>query len=430
MRSVEVLVVGAGASGMMAGITAARGGCRVLLVEKKDRPGKKLLATGNGRCNYTNEHQEPGCYRSQSPERAWEILQSFDEERTVAWFREIGILPGNRRGYLYPASFQASSLLRSMERELERLGVAIHKEESVQRIERRRNVKGAREEGYVVVTDRGKYLAERVIVSTGGMASPAHGSTGDGYRFLEPFSLEMVPVYPALCSLVTEKSMAGRWAGNRVQGEVSLMADGKLLARDRGEIQLVSRGISGIPVFQVSRYAACALGEKRRVTLCLDSMPDWEEGEVFAELERRVRWNGNQSAGDLLEGMLPDKFSRVLIRGSGLSLSARAEEISGDALERLAGQVKHFSMDILGVSGFEQAQTTAGGISLEEINPYTMEVAKVPGIYLTGELLDVDGICGGYNLQWAWTTGYLAGSGAAGMCGQRGRRERMNGHVT
>lgn len=413
MRSVEVLVVGAGASGMMAAITAARGGRRVLVLEKKERPGKKLLATGNGRCNYTNQRQDPACYRSRSPERAWEILRSFDQERTVAWFQEIGILPGNRQGYLYPASFQAVSLLHALEREMNRLGVALHREETVERIERRRNFKGTWEGGYAVATDRAKYLAEKVIVSTGGMASPAHGSTGDGYRLLDRFSLEMVPAYPALCSLVTEKAMAKRWAGNRVQGKVSLMADGKLLAWDRGEIQLVSQGISGIPVFQVSRYAACALGEKRRVTLCLDSMPDWDREAVLAELMRRVHWNGSQSAGDLLEGILPDKFSGVLIRGSGLSLSARAETISEDALERLAGQMKGFTMDILGVSGFEKAQTTAGGISLEEVNPRTLEVVKAPGIYLTGELLDVDGICGGYNLQWAWTTGYLAGSGAA-----------------
>ncbi len=419
MRSVEVLVVGAGASGMMAAIAAARGGCRVLALEKKERPGKKLLATGNGRCNYTNEHQEPACYRSQNPERAWEIIRSFDEGRTVAWFREIGILPGSRQGYLYPASFQAASLLHALEREMDRLGVALHREESVQGIERRRNFKGTWEKGYVVVTDRGKYLAEQVIVSTGGMASPAHGSTGDGYRFLEQFSLDMVPAYPALCSLVTEKSMAERWAGNRVQGKVSLLADGKLLAGDQGEIQLVSRGISGIPVFQVSRYAACSLGENRRVTLCLDSMPDWDQGQLLAELNRRIRWNGSQSTGDLLEGMLPDRFSSVLIRQSGLSPSARAEEISEDALERLAGKMKNLTMDILGVSGFEKAQTTAGGISLEEINPRTMELLKAPGIYVTGELLDVDGICGGYNLQWAWTTGYLAGNGAAGQVGKK-----------
>ncbi len=417
MRSVEVLVVGAGASGMMAGIMAARGGRRVLLVEKKERPGKKLLATGNGRCNYTNQRQEPWCYRSQSPERAWEILQSFDPERTVAWFREIGILPGNRQGYLYPASFQAASLLRALEREMDRLGVALHREESVERIERRRNFKGTWEEGYVVVTDRGKYLAEKVIVSTGGMASPAHGSTGDGYGFLEQFSLEMVPLHPALCSLVTEKAIAKRWAGNRVQGKVSLMAEGTLLAQDRGEIQLVSQGISGIPVFQVSRYAASALAEGRRVTLCLDSMPDWDGEKLLAELKRRIRWNGSQSAGDLLEGMLPDRLSGVLIRGSGLSCSDRAEEISEDGLERLAGRIKNYEMDILGVAGFEKAQTTAGGISLSEVDPGTMEVVKAPGIYLTGELLDVDGICGGYNLQWAWTTGYLAGRGAAGASG-------------
>lgn len=414
MRSVEVLVVGAGASGMMAAITAARGGRRVLVLEKKNRPGKKLLATGNGRCNYTNQRQAPECYRSTCPGRAWEIVGSFDGERTVAWFREIGVLPGNRQGYLYPASYQAAAVLCSLEREMDRLGIEIHNEESVERIERKRNFKGEWEEGFVAVTSHGKYLAGKVIVSTGGMASPVHGSTGDGYRLVKPFSLEMVPIFPALCSLVTEKSVAKRWAGNRVQGKVVLVADGEVLAEDRGEIQLVSQGISGIPVFQVSRYAAMALAEKRRVVLYLDSMTDWDREEVLAELRRRIRRDGTQSVGDLLEGMLPDKFSGVLARESGLELSAMAGKISSESLEKLVENIKNFPVEILGVSGFEKAQTTAGGISLEEIDPPTMEVKKVPGLYLTGELLDVDGICGGYNLQWAWTTGYLAGKAAAG----------------
>jgi len=414
MRSVEVLVVGAGASGMMAAITAAREGSRVLVLEKMNRPGKKLLATGNGRCNFTNQRQVPECYRSRCPGRAWEIVRSFDEERTVAWFREIGVLPGNRQGCLYPASFQAAAVLRSLEREMERLGIEVHREERVEGIERKRNYKGEWGAGYVVLTSRGKYLAGKVIISTGGMASPVHGSTGDGYGLVKPFSLGMVPIFPALCSLVTEKSMAKRWAGNRVQGKVSLVADGKLLAEDRGEIQLVSQGISGIPVFQVSRYAASALAEQRRVVLYLDSMTDWGRGEVLGELNRRIRRDGNQSVGDLLEGMLPDKFSGVLVRKSGLELSAEAGKIPTEAVEDLADHIKDFPVEILGVSGFEKAQATAGGISLEEIDSRTMEAKKAPGMYLTGELLDVDGICGGYNLQWAWTTGYLAGRAAAG----------------
>lgn len=425
MRSVDVLVAGAGASGMMAAIIAARGGSRVLVLEKKNRPGKKLLATGNGRCNYTNKVQAAECYRSRCRDKAWEIIRSFDETDTVAWFREIGILPGNRGGYLYPASFQASAVLRALEREMDRLGIEIHREEAVEDISlpSRRRERKAPEKGqegraqggrYIVTGSRGRYIADNVIVSTGGMAAPVHGSTGDGYRLLEPLCLRMEPVYPALCSLTVEGKYAKKWAGNRLQGRVSLTADGQILAEELGEIQLVSQGISGIPVFQVSRYAAQALDEDRRVVLCLDSMPDWEEQDILSELHRRIARDGRQSAGDLLEGMLPDRFSGVLIERSNLKMAERSDGISEKALERLASNIKRLPVNICGTAGFEKAQVTSGGISLDEIDAHTMEVKSCPGLYLTGELLDVDGICGGYNLQWAWSTGYLAGRAASG----------------
>lgn len=414
MRSVELLVVGAGASGMMAAITAARGGSRVLLLEKKNRTGKKLLATGNGRCNYTNQVQAMTCYRSQCQEKAWDIIKSFDDKKTVAWFREIGVLPGNRQGYLYPASFQAASVLHALEREMKRLKIEIHREEPVEKIEIPRNVKGEGGKGYVVTSSQGKYLAGKVIISTGGMAAPVHGSTGDGYGLVKPFSLAFVPVYPALCALLVDKPYTKKWAGNRVQGRVSLMVDNEMIAEDTGEIQLVAQGISGIPVFQVSRFAAGALAERKQVFLYLDSMPEWDFEMVLEELKRRVQWNPGQSVGDLLEGMLPDKLSGVLIKEAGLDIASPAGKLTQKAIEKLVTVIKEFPIEIHGTVGFDKAQVTRGGISLEEIERYTMEVKKCPGLYLTGELLDVDGICGGYNLQWAWTTGYLAGMAAAG----------------
>lgn len=412
MRSVDLLVVGAGASGMMASITAARSGSRVVLLEKMARPGKKLLATGNGRCNYTNERQDSACYRSQCVQKAWQIIQSFHEKDTVAWFHEIGVLPGKRQGYLYPASFQAAGLLHSMEREMERLGIELHREEPVERIERQKHDKGERTPGYVVTTNREKYLAGKVIISTGGMASPVHGSTGDGYDLVRGLFLKMIPVHPALCGLVVREAYAKKWAGNRIQGKVSLQVSGETLAEEAGEIQLVNQGISGIPVFQLSRFVSPPLEEHKAVFLYLDSMPDYSREEILKELRRRVRWNNRQSLGDLLEGMLPDKFSHVIIEESGHKIKDRVGKISENSLKRLRDNIKAFPVKIHDVAGFERAQVTAGGISLEEIDSSTMEVRKSPGLYLTGELLDVDGICGGYNLQWAWTTGYLAGKAA------------------
>jgi len=425
MRSVHVLVIGGGASGMMAAIMARRGGAGVLLLEKKSSLGKKILATGNGKCNFTNKMQSPECYHSSHRDFPWRVIKKFNWEDSVSWFHEIGILPKDRDGYMYPLSGQAASVLHALERELRRLKTEVHTEEEVLAVRCHDNAT----KGFVVTTDKGEYLARKVVVSTGGMASPVHGSTGDGYAFAKKLGHHLEAPVPALTSLVLEGDFMKAWGGMRIQGEVSLYSVGgnldklrlaghsrseeKFLATARGEIQMVSYGISGIPVFQISRFAARELYKNRGVILCLDSMPDYEEEWIAVELLRRRKRDGRQSMGDLLEGMLPDKLAGVLLRQSGIRISADAEKISVEKIEKLAETIKRMWLPIKAASGFERAQVTAGGVCVDEVNPDTMESLCCRGLYLTGELLDVDGICGGYNLQWAWATGYLAGVGCS-----------------
>ena len=409
MRSVRVLVIGGGASGMMAAIMARRGGAGVLLLEKKNRLGKKILATGNGKCNFTNKLQKPECYYSGQKDFPWSVIQKFNWEDSVEWFSEIGILPKERDGYFYPASGQASAVLHAMERELLRLKAEIHTEEEVSDI-RRQSKNGSN--GFIVATNKSSYLAAKVVIATGGMACPVHGSTGDGYGFAAKFGHHLITPIPALTSLVLNGNFKA-WSGVRIQGNVSLyQVSGKrcnLLAEDRGEIQMVSYGISGIPVFQVSRYAARAIQERKRIVLYLDCMPDYDKEWVMTELLRRQGRDGGQSMGDLLEGMLPDKLAGVLLKQSGIKVSILAREVAPEGLKVLAENIKKLRLDVKEASGFEKAQVTAGGVCVDEVNQETMESLCCPGLYLTGELLDVDGICGGYNLQWAWATGYLAG---------------------
>ena len=441
MRSVQVIVIGGGASGMMAAITARRCGAGVLLLEKKENLGKKILATGNGKCNFTNTMQSPECYFSSRKDFPWSVVKKFNWQDSVSWFQEIGILPRDRDGYLYPLSGQAASVVHALERELRRLGVQVHTGEEVLAVQRH-NKNGAK--GFAVTTDRGEYLAGKIVLSTGGMASPVHGSTGDGYRFAQGLGHHLSAPVPALTSLVLEGNFMKAWSGVRIQGKVSLYGDlkeggrgqlqkdvskkegssrkGKFLAAARGEIQMVSYGISGIPVFQVSRFAARELERDRKPVLYLDSLPDYGEEWIAAELLRRRQRDGMQSMGDLLEGMLPDKLAGVLLRQSGIKTAAAAEGISKERIEKLAAVIKGMRLSVKAASGFEKAQVTAGGVCVDEVDPDTMESLCCRGLYLTGELLDVDGTCGGYNLQWAWATGYLAGIGCSGGRLQKGGR--------
>lgn len=405
----EVLVIGGGASGMAAAITAARHGAKVLVLEKKNSLGKKLLATGNGKCNFTNQVQHAKCYHSRQEDYPWKIIQRFGWRESVAWFEEIGILARDRNGYVYPASGQAASVLHALQREIKRLQIEVHTEEAVQKV-----VRNFRQKGFLVTTDRAEYFAENLIISTGGMASPVHGSTGDGYEFAKEFGHHLVLPLPALTSLVLEGSFCKMWSGVRVQGMVSLFNEtGHLLRKDSGEIQMTAYGISGIPVFQLSRFAAWELKKGRKVTLCLDSMPEYKKEWLVNEFLKWKRQNEQQSIRDLLEGMLPDKLAGVYVKKLKIADTARVKEISKEQFFQLADIIHHMEFLVREVSGFEKAQVTAGGICTEEVCPDTMESRLCKGLFFTGELLDVDGDCGGYNLQWAWATGCLAGCAAA-----------------
>ncbi|MBR1740271.1 MAG: aminoacetone oxidase family FAD-binding enzyme [Lachnospiraceae bacterium] len=414
MRSAEVLVVGGGAAGMVAAIEAARAGKRVLVLEKKKSLGKKLLVTGNGRCNYTNRIQKNACYRGEDPDAAFQAIEEISHSTTVEWFLEIGILPAERPGYIYPASFQASSVLHALERELKLLKVEIHTEEIVQSVSERQH--GNDEQGFLVESDRDSYLAKKLLICTGGKAAPVHGSSGDGFLFAKALGHSVVPPLPALTSLFLEGNFMKGWAGNRLQGSVRLLdAKGMCIAQDRGEIQLVDYGISGIPVFQISRFAAKALSEKKTVFLELDSMPEIPADDVFTELSRRkeraerMKSEENYSAADLLEGMLPDKFSRTILKQSAVSPKDSVRALDEKKLHGIAERIKYLKVQIKAVSGFEKAQVCAGGVPLNEIDIKTFGSKVKRNLFFAGEVLDVDGCCGGYNLQWAWTSGILAG---------------------
>ena len=403
----HVAVIGGGAAGMMAAITAAREGVKVTILEHKDRIGKKILSTGNGRCNFTNTFQTPACYRSDNRDFAWNIIQKFNVEKTISFFKELGIYPKDRNGYLYPYSDQAAAILEVLQIEVAKLDICVMTEINVLDIQPVKR-------GIRVTTDKKTITVDSVILACGSKAAPVTGSDGSGYQLAKLLGHRIVPVLPALVQLRCAEKFYKSISGVRVQGTVEIYADDISLASDTGEIQLTNYGISGIPVFQVSRYAAKAIYQKQSVTAVLNFMPDMNKDEFLSFLQERITLCPHKTLDEFFTGIFPKKLCELWIRLSRLPKEMRVSDLSGEQLEKLVLLIQHLRTHITETNAFEQAQICCGGVDTTEINPDTLESNYVPGIYFAGELLDVDGICGGYNLQWAWSSGFVAGREAAG----------------
>ena len=406
MRQRKVIIVGGGASGIVAAISAAREGANVTVIEHKDRVGKKILSTGNGRCNLTNEDMTPDCFRGDELSIVPEILTQFGYQETIQFFEQLGVILKNRQGYIYPISEQASTILDVLRMELDRLKVTLCLEHHVTSV--KKNAKG-----FQISTDKGTYQGDALILATGGKAASVLGSDGSGYAFAKQFGHRISPVVPALVQLKGKGTYFKQVAGVRTQAKVSLFVDDVFAGDDTGELQLTNYGISGIPVFQISRYAAKGLYEKKKVTAEIDFLPSISEESFLSFLEERMIMHGHKTAEDFFVGMFHKKVIGMLLKEANISFTTVMNAVPDEKLKKLLSLCKHFYVYIEGTNDFEQAQVCAGGVRTTEINPKTMESLYEPDLYLIGELLDIDGICGGYNLQWAWSTGFIAGKYAA-----------------
>lgn len=401
----RVLVIGGGASGLMAAITAARGGAKVTLLEKKTQVGRKLLVTGNGRCNLTNTNQALSNYRCSIPEFAAEALGVFGSRETVAFFQELGIFVRDKNGYLYPYSQQASAVADALRMEAEHQRVKLSCNTKILGIQRKGGL-------FLVETPGWSYEGDALILACGSMAS-SQGS-GDGYAYAKSFGHRICPVLPALVQLRAGKNWPNQLSGIRVEARVRLYIQGELVSEDTGEVQMTAYGLSGIPVFQVSRYASRALEKGLGAEAELHFLPGFSKEELAGFLRNRIDKNGYKSMEAYLTGLFPEKLIPVLIQRAGIKKGSLAGKVTEQEWKQLICQITGFRVPVAGTNGFEQAQVCTGGVDISEVNPLTMESRLVRNLYFAGELLDVDGACGGYNLQWAWTSGYLAGRRASG----------------
>lgn len=398
----DVLVLGGGACGIMAALTAKDAGAKVCILEKNSLLGKKILATGNGRCNFTNQYQDNSCYRSGNMDLVLDVLSSFNLERTLVFFSNIGILSKSKDGYYYPRSNQAASVRYCLEKAVMAKGVDFSLNTEVLSIT-------STDEGFLVQTSRGEFVGGKCILCTGGKASPKSGSDGFGYKLAKRMGHHIVKPLPALVQLKCKEKYLKDLKGVRALGKVSLYVDDVEVAEDSGEIQFTKDGISGIPVFNISKFATKALDEKKYVMASLDLFYDFSFDVLCTHLSQQLLYRSYPvTIKDGLLGMLHEHLIPVVLKELSLNPDESVYTLTEENIRQLAGFLKDWRFFIMGSNDFDSAQVTGGGVKMDEVSNH-LESLITPGLYFAGEVLDVDGICGGYNLQWAWSSGYVAG---------------------
>ena len=386
---------------MMAALTAAEDkNHTVILLERQQRVGRKLLATGNGRCNLTNIGASAENYHGENPDFVRPALENFPPEETLRFFKALGLLTVTEYGgRVYPLSNSANSVVDVLRFGLDRAGVELRTACPAREIRR-----GNR--GYQVLTDGGALHADKLIVACGGAAGGKLGGVMDGYELLKPLGHKRTSLRPALVQLITAPEYPRSLKGIRAEVQMGLYQGAACLGKSRGELQFTETGVSGPAAFDLSRAAATA-GEGAE--LRIDFLRDYPQEQVLALLQNRRESFPQREGGELFTGMLHNRLGRMLVKYAGINGAAPLEALDGGQLAGAVQACKDFRLALRGTEGFDSAQVTAGGIKTTGFDPETLESWFMPGLFVCGELLDVDGDCGGYNLQWAWASGHLAG---------------------
>lgn len=427
----KVVVAGGGASGLVAAIAAAENGARVTILEHKDRVGKKILMTGNGRCNLANMSDVHGKYYSSnadSLEKIYDTLVRFDAQRTRDFFKRLGLYTKEKRdGGVYPASEQAAIVLDVLRSACVRLGVKIRTDCEVTAVRPAQTGGGTVHvtqysspdtslQGHgksvrnrdMTVAKREQIACDRLILATGGKAASVSGSDGSGYDFAKRLGHSVIEPLPALVQLRCEGAFFKALSGVRAQGRIRLLIEGRETACEEGELQLVDYGISGIPVFQLSRLASRAVYDGKRCEAAIDFIPYIEA----ADIKRSVSEFAHKTAEEFLSGMVHKKVASVVCKQNRITPGETVGQAGAGKIRDCIRMLADFRVKITAPNSFDNAQVCCGGVPLGEVDQNFMS-RRCAGIYIVGELLDCDGICGGYNLQWAWATGAIAGADAA-----------------
>ena len=392
-------IIGGGASGMAAALAAAENpNVQVILFERQSRLGRKLQATGNGRCNLTNLGAKEENYHGEDASFAGTALAGFPPETTLDWFRSLGLVTvAEPSGKVYPYSDQANSVVDVLRFALQKPNITVCTGFEVQKLTKTGK-------GFSVTDGEQTVLCDKLIVACGGLAGTKLGGTMSGYKFLNKFGHKSTRLRPSLVQLKSGWPGVTALKGVRANCHITILRDGQTYAESTGELQFTEYGISGPVVFEVSRDVCAAPGNW---AARMDFIPQLNEEELLRELQRRK--STELSVEELLTGILHNRLGRVLSKDAGISNTGKVSQLQDGELRAVCHAVKHFEISLTEPMGMDSAQVTAGGVLTRDFEPNTMESRIVPGLYACGEVLDIDGDCGGYNLQWAWSSGRMAG---------------------
>lgn len=405
----KVLVVGGGAAGMMAAIAAARNGHYVCLLEKNEKLGKKLYITGKGRCNLTNACDRNTFFSQvvSNPKFLYKAFSTFDNMAVMDFFEELGLPLKTERGMrVFPASDKSSDVIAALRRELERRGVEIRYNSTVSEIIIKDNAFfGLRIKGMTDIL-RG----DAVIIATGGLSYPLTGSNGDGLNFARAMGHTITDLHPSLVPLHTKEDFVKDLMGLSLKNiKITVFAGSKIIYNDFGEMLFTHFGVSGPVILSASSYIIPYLNKQEPIILSIDLKPALTLEQLDARILRDFEEFKNKQFKNSLDHLLPNKMIDVIIRLSGIDPCKKVNSITRQERKKLLELLKNFSLEISGLSDYNQAVITRGGVSIKEVNPSTMESKLVRGVYFAGEVLDLDALTGGFNLQIAWSTGYQAG---------------------
>lgn len=400
----KIAVIGGGAAGLVASIIAGRAGAEVIIYEKMNRVGKKILATGNGRCNYTNMNLSLDCYHGKHIDIADKVLNFFGLEKTLGFFEDLGIYPYiDESGKVYPNSLQASSMVDVLRYEAERYNIKEITEFEVKELRHNKDK-------FSIIGSDGSYYADKVILCCGGKSSPQLGSDGDGYKLAEYFGHKIIEPFPALVQLKLKGSYFKRITGIRFDGIVKGMTDKGIIREEEGEILFTEYGISGPPILQISRMVLDVMNKGEKAYIYVDMFPSLNKNDLYDILSARFSRIGHKALEDSLIGFINKKLILPVLNEAGFeNKDLKCGNLNKRDIYKIIDILKSWRFEVTGHNTWQQSQVTAGGIDLSGVIPETLESKKVKGLYFAGEILDVDGDCGGFNLQWAWSSGYTAG---------------------